>query len=58
MPGACEPSLLHTDYRIPVYDEHGKHRVDYVEGQDMMAWVTQGPITDRTVEHLGRSDVA
>jgi 5,5'-dehydrodivanillate O-demethylase len=23
----------------------------------MMAWVTQGPITDRTVEHLGRSDV-
>src|SRR5271157_5445580 len=44
-------------YQIPVYDEHGKHRVDYVEGQDMMAWVTQGPITDRTVEHLGRSDV-
>ncbi len=45
------------DYPIPVYDEHGRHRVDYVEGQDMMAWVTQGPITDRTVEHLGRSDV-
>jgi 5,5'-dehydrodivanillate O-demethylase oxygenase subunit len=45
------------DYQIPVYDSNGKHRVDYVEGQDMMAWVTQGPITDRTVEHLGRSDV-
>ncbi len=30
---------------------------DYVEGQDIMAWVTQGAITDRTVEHLGRSDV-
>jgi len=45
------------DYQIPVYDERGKHRVDYVEGQDMMAWVTQGPITDRTVEHLGRSDI-
>ena len=45
------------DYQIPVYDEHGRHRVDYVEGQDMMAWVTQGPITDRTVEHLGRSDI-
>ena len=44
------------DYQIPVFDERGKHRVDYVEGQDMMAWVTQGPITDRTVEHLGRSD--
>src|SRR6201995_5607359 len=45
------------DYQIPVFDENGRHRVDYVEGQDMMAWVTQGPITDRTVEHLGRSDV-
>jgi 5,5'-dehydrodivanillate O-demethylase oxygenase subunit len=45
------------DYQIPVYDERGRHRVDYVEGQDMMAWVTQGPITDRTVEHLGRSDI-
>ena len=45
------------DYQIPVLDENGRHRVDYVEGQDMMAWVTQGPITDRTVEHLGRSDV-
>ena len=42
---------------IPLYNEDGRHRVDYVEGQDMMAWVTQGPITDRTVEHLGRSDV-
>jgi 5,5'-dehydrodivanillate O-demethylase len=45
------------DYTIPVYDERGRHRVDYVEGQDMMAWVTQGPITDRTMEHLGRSDI-
>jgi len=45
------------DYQIPVYDEKGRHRTDYVEGQDIMAWVTQGPITDRTVEHLGRSDV-
>jgi 5,5'-dehydrodivanillate O-demethylase len=45
------------DYQIPLYNEDGRHRVDYVEGQDMMAWVTQGPITDRTVEHLGRSDV-
>src|SRR5947199_332239 len=48
---------LVPDYQIPVYDADGRHRVDYVEGQDMMAWVTQGPITDRTVEPLGRSDV-
>ena len=36
-------------------DEHGRHIINYVEGQDIMAWVTQGPITDRTTEHLGQS---
>jgi 5,5'-dehydrodivanillate O-demethylase len=45
------------DYQIPIFDETGRHRTDYVEGQDIMAWVTQGKVTDRTVEHLGRSDV-
>ena len=34
-----QPSV--PDYQIPVFDENGRHRVDYVEGQDMMAWVTQ-----------------
>ena len=41
---------------LPLWDENGRHRVDYVEGQDMMAWVTQGPIADRTSENLGASD--
>ena len=45
------------DYTIPVFDEHGRHVTDYVEGQDIMAWCTQGRVTDRTVEHLGKSDV-
>lgn len=45
------------DYEIPVFDERGHHVVNYVEGQDIMAWVTQGAITDRTTEHLGRSDI-
>jgi 5,5'-dehydrodivanillate O-demethylase oxygenase subunit len=45
-----------ADYEIPFLDEHGNHIVDYVEGQDIMAWVTQGPATDRTAEHLGTSD--
>ncbi|WP_433798948.1 Rieske 2Fe-2S domain-containing protein [Actinomycetospora sp. CA-084318] len=45
------------DYRIPVFDDEGRHVVNYVEGQDIMAWATQGPITDRTTEHLGRSDI-
>ena len=30
------------DYRIPVLDAHGRHVTNYVEGQDIMAWVTQG----------------
>ncbi|CAB4937994.1 MAG: Rieske 2Fe-2S domain-containing protein [Actinobacteria bacterium] len=37
-------------------DADGRFITDYVEGQDVMAWVSQGPITDRTQEHLGRSD--
>ena len=41
------------DYQIPVLDERGRHVTNYVEGQDIMAWVTQGAITDRTTEHLG-----
>ncbi|MDN5931081.1 MAG: hypothetical protein L0I24_08465 [Pseudonocardia sp.] len=30
---------------------------DYVDGQDIVAWITQGRISDRTKEHLGRSDL-
>jgi 5,5'-dehydrodivanillate O-demethylase oxygenase subunit len=41
---------------VPYQDEHGEFIVDNVDGQDMMAWVTQGPIADRTREHLGSSD--
>jgi 5,5'-dehydrodivanillate O-demethylase oxygenase subunit len=43
-------------YDVPYQDEHGEFIVDNVDGQDMMAWVTQGPIADRTREHLGSSD--
>jgi 5,5'-dehydrodivanillate O-demethylase oxygenase subunit len=46
-----------VDYEFPWQDEHGRHIVDYIEGQDIMAWVTQGAITDRTAEHLGTSDI-
>jgi 5,5'-dehydrodivanillate O-demethylase len=46
---------------IPVLDyaykhENGRLVVDTVSGQDMMVWVTQGPISDRTTERLGTSD--
>ena len=45
------------DYQIPWIDSSGRHIVNYVEGQDIMTWVTQGAIADRTTEHLGRSDI-
>ena len=46
---------------VPVYDyphrtQDGRLIVDTINGQDMMAWVTQGAISDRTTERLGSSD--
>jgi 5,5'-dehydrodivanillate O-demethylase len=43
-------------YEVPWRDERGDFLVDFVDGQDIMAWVTQGPIADRTKEILGASD--
>ncbi len=40
----------------PFKDQTGAFRVDNVNGQDMMTWVTQGPIADRTNERLGVTD--
>ncbi|HEY3116585.1 MAG TPA: aromatic ring-hydroxylating dioxygenase subunit alpha [Chloroflexota bacterium] len=34
----------------------GSFVADYVAGQDMLAWVGQGPISDRSREHLATSD--
>ncbi len=46
-----------VDYEIEWLDERGNHIVDYIEGQDIMAWVTQGPICDRTKEMITKSDL-
>ena len=43
-------------YTVPWQDENGEFIVDNIDGQDIMAWVTQGAIADRTAEHLGASD--
>jgi 5,5'-dehydrodivanillate O-demethylase oxygenase subunit len=43
-------------YDIPLIDERGRHITDFVSGQDMAAWVTQGPIAKRELEKLGESD--
>jgi 5,5'-dehydrodivanillate O-demethylase len=43
-------------YEVPWQDENGEFIVDNIDGQDMMAWITQGAIADRTNENLGASD--
>lgn len=43
-------------YDVPWRDERGEFIVDFVDGGDIMAWVTQGEIADRTREALGSSD--
>jgi 5,5'-dehydrodivanillate O-demethylase len=52
------PEQLYPEsYELPWLDDKGNHIVDYIEGQDIMVWVTQGDITDRTAEHIGKSDI-
>jgi 5,5'-dehydrodivanillate O-demethylase len=41
---------------VPLADERGQYILDYVLGQDMVAWYGQGAVTDRSQEHLGVSD--
>ena len=43
-------------YQVPWKDENGDFILDNIDGQDMMAWITQGAIADRTNESLGASD--
>ena len=57
--GAVVPPYL-TDqvhlYDVPFKDANGEFIVDNVDGQDMMAWISQGTIADRSRENLGASD--
>ncbi len=56
-PGAPPPRQDHLPvYDVPWRDERGEFIVDFVDGGDIMAWVTQGPIADRTRERLVASD--
>jgi hypothetical protein len=41
---------------VPLRDATGAYLLDYVLGQDMVAWYEQGEITDRTQEHLYEGD--
>jgi 5,5'-dehydrodivanillate O-demethylase oxygenase subunit len=57
-----EPDELPVEYIPPYKDKpearhpEAKMRMDAVIAQDHMAWETQGPIADRTKEHLSYSD--
>jgi 5,5'-dehydrodivanillate O-demethylase len=55
---AVDPRLTGTVhlYEVPLRDSAGEFILDNIEGQDIMSWVTQGPIADRTQENLGSSD--
>ena len=42
---------------MPWLKENGEVITNFVDGQDVMAWVTQGDIARRELEKLGQSDV-
>lgn len=58
--GAAVPPVLlqrmHL-HEVPFRWPDGQLRVDHIDGQDIMAWLTQGPVADRTRENLGASDM-
>jgi 5,5'-dehydrodivanillate O-demethylase len=43
-------------YDFPYRDKQGEFRLDIIDAQDVMAWVTQGPIALRHLEKLGTTD--
>jgi 5,5'-dehydrodivanillate O-demethylase len=44
-------------YEPPLFDEEGRPILDYIFAQDMLTWIAQGAVVDRSVEVLGRTDV-
>ncbi len=57
--GVAVPEALRAQvhvYDVPFIDAQGRFIVDNIDGQDIMAWITQGAVADRSLEHLGASD--
>jgi 5,5'-dehydrodivanillate O-demethylase len=57
--GSRVPQHLLDDvplYEPPIVAADGSYLLDYIHGQDVMAWVTQGAIADRSRESLGSTD--
>ena len=55
-PGQEAPDVV-THERVPAFNDDGTIKSDWVLGQDQAAWIMQGPVSDRTTERLGVSDV-
>jgi len=55
-PGA-DPKPIGIEYQV-IFDDNGNviAPIDTTLKQDMVAWVAQGPISDRTQEHLSSGD--
>jgi 5,5'-dehydrodivanillate O-demethylase oxygenase subunit len=43
-------------FRSPMKDDQGRPVIDYVLGQDMVAWYGQGPVVEREEERLAATD--
>ena len=58
VPQESEPFVQQTipSWQAPLHDAQGRWIRSHVMNQDILAWVGQGPIADRTRETLGASD--
>jgi 5,5'-dehydrodivanillate O-demethylase len=55
-PGEPRQEAIPIERDTLAYDEQGRVFASHIVRQDEMAWVGQGPTTDRTAEHLVTSD--
>ena len=57
-PGVTYPKQTEIPFEArATFDEKGRPITSYVVGQDQSAWIAQGPISDRSTEQLGVTDV-
>lgn len=58
VPQESEPFVQDSipSWHAPLHDAQGRWIRSHVMNQDILAWVGQGPIADRTLETLGASD--
>lgn len=53
---AVQQDAIPVEYFPSDLDENGEYKMDSFYSQDRMAWETQGPVFDRSKEHLGATD--